>query len=64
MYADDTEINSAVKSEYSAELESSVNSDLCRLKPYFDINRLSLNAQKCEFMLIGTHQSIAKMADG
>ena len=64
MFADDTEINSAAKSECSAELESSVNSDLCKLKQYFYINRLSLNVQKCEIMLIGTHQSIAKMADG
>ena len=28
---------------------------------YIDINRLSLNVHKCEFVLIGTHQSVAKM---
>ena len=42
----------AAKPECSAELED-----------YFDINRLSLNVQKCKFMLIGSHQSITKMAD-
>ena len=63
MFADDMETDSAAKPECSAELESNVNSDLCKVKQYLDINRLSLNVQKCEFMLIGTHQSIAKMAD-
>ncbi len=38
-----------------------INSDLSRLKSYFDINRLSINVTKCEFMQIGTYQSIAKM---
>ena len=61
MFADDTEIDSAAKPECSAELESNVNSDPCRVKQHFDINRLSVNVQKCEFMLIGTNQSIAKM---
>ena len=63
MFADDTEIDSAAKPECSAELESNVNSDPCRVKQYFDINILSANVQKCEFMLIGTNQSIAKMDD-
>ena len=63
MFADDTEIDSATKPECSAELESNVNSDPCRVKQYFDINRLSVNVEKCEFMLIGTNQSIAKMDD-
>ena len=62
MFADDTEIDSAAKPECSAELESNVNSDLCKVKQYFYINILSLNVQKCEFMLIGTYQSIVKMA--
>ena len=46
MFADDTEIDSAAKPECPAELESDVNSDLCKVKQYFDINRLSLNVQK------------------
>ena len=63
MFADDTEIDFAAKPECSAELEFDINSDLCKFKQYFYINRFSLNVQKCEFMLIGTHQSIVKMAD-
>ena len=63
MFADDTEIDSAAKPVCSAQLESNINSDLCKVKQYFDINKLSINVQKCQFMLIGTHQSIAKMAD-
>ena len=55
MSADDTEIDSAAKPECSAELKSNVNSDIYKVKQYFDINRLSLNVHKCEFMLIGTH---------
>ena len=30
---------------------------------YFDVNTLSINVHKWLFILIGTHQSIAKMAD-
>ena len=63
MFADDTDIDSAAKPECSVELESNVNSDLCKVIQYLNINRLSLNVHKCEFFLIGTHQSIAKMAD-
>ena len=37
-------------------LHSTVTSPL-----YIDINRLSLNVHKCEFVLIGTHQSVANM---
>ena len=55
MFADDTEIDSSAKPECSPELESNVNIDLCRVKQYCDINILSLNVQKCEFILIGTH---------
>ena len=42
MFADDTETDSAAKPEYSAELESNVNSDICKVKKYFDINNLAL----------------------
>ena len=63
MFADDTEIDSAAKSECSAELASNVNSDLNKVKQYFDISMLSRNVQKCKFMIIVTHQFIVKMAD-
>ena len=58
-----TEIDSTAKPKWSAELEFNVNSDLCKVKQYFDINILSLIVQKWEIMQIGTHQSIVKMAD-
>ena len=43
MFADDAAIDSAAKHEYSAELETNVNNDLCKVKQYFYINRLSIN---------------------
>ena len=36
MFADDTEIDSAAKPECSTELDSNVNSDLYKVKQYFD----------------------------
>ena len=63
MLVDDMEIDTAAKPVCSSELESNVNIDLCKVKQYFYINRLSLNVQKCEFLLIGIHHSIVKMAD-
>ncbi len=63
MYADDTEINSASKPDCPEKLESNLNSNLCKISEYFNINRLSLNVPKCEFMLIGMYQSLAKMLE-
>ncbi len=63
MYADDTEIESASKPDCPEELENNVNSDLCKISEYFNINRFSLNVPKCEFILIGTYQSLAKMPE-
>ncbi len=51
------------KPEEDIQLENSLNNDLCRLKKYFDVNRLSINVAKCVFMLIGTHQALQKMLD-
>ncbi len=64
MYADDTaECESASKPEDRKELESTINNDLYKVKEHFDTNKLSLNVPKCEFMLIGTYQSLAKVPD-
>lgn len=63
MFADDTEIDSAAKPDQVIELETNLNSDLNRFKSYFDVNRLSLNVPKCEFMLIGTHQALSKVTN-
>ncbi len=62
MFADDTEIEDTCKPDDHSTLENNINSDLSRLKSYFDTNKLSINVTtKCKFMQIGTYQSIAKM---
>ncbi len=63
MYADDTEIDFASKPDCPEELENNLNIDLCKISEYFNINRLSLNVPKCEFMLIGMYQSLAKLPE-
>ncbi len=55
MYANDTEIDSASKPDCPEELENNLNSDLCKISEYFNMNRLSQNVPKCEFMLIGMY---------
>ncbi len=42
-------------------LQKSINDDLSCLKTYFDDNRLSVNLDKCEFMLLGTYQALHKI---
>ncbi len=61
MFADDTEIEDTGKPEDHSTLENNINNDNSRLKSYVDTNRLSINVTKCEFMQIGTYQSIPKM---
>ncbi len=61
MYADDTEMEDSCKPEDSIKLETNLNSDLSRLKEYFDLIRPSINAAKCEFMLIDTYQALKKI---
>ncbi len=61
MYADDTEMEDSCKPEYSIKLETNLNSDLSRLKEYFNLNWLNINVGKCEFMLIGTYQALKKI---
>ncbi len=51
------------KPEDYKKLESTINNDLYKVKEYFDTNKLSLNVPKCEFMLVGTYQSLAKVHD-
>ncbi len=63
MYADDTEIYFASKRDCPEKFENNLNSDLCKISEYFNINRLSLNVPKCEFMLTGTCQILAKMPE-
>ncbi len=63
MYVNNTECDSASKPEDYKQLESTINNDLYKVKEYFDTNKLSLNVPKCEFMLVGTYQSLAKVPD-
>ena len=44
-------------------MENAINEDLNRLETYFENNKLSLNVDKCEFLLIGTHQQLSKCCD-
>ncbi len=57
MYADDIGMEDSCKPENFIKLETNPNSDFSRLKYYFNLNRLSINVAKCEFMLIGTYQA-------
>ncbi len=53
MYSDDTKMEDPCTPEDPIKLETNLNSDLSRLKEYFNLNWLSINVAKCEFMLIG-----------
>ncbi len=46
------------KPEEFDELQKSINDDLSCLKTYIDDNRLNINVDKCEFMLLGTYQAL------
>ena len=63
MYADDTEIEHACEPKQYQILESTIKNDLQKLKTYFNENRLSVNIDKCQFMLIGTYQSLRKIPE-
>ncbi len=63
MYADDTECESASKTENYKELETTINNYFYSVKEYFDTNKLSLNVPKCAFMLVGAYHSLAKVPD-
>ncbi len=61
LFSDDTEMDNAKQPEEFNELQRSINDDLSCLKTYFDDNRLSVNVDKCEFMLLGTYQALRKI---
>ncbi len=58
LFADDTEMDNAKNPEEFDELQKSINDDLSCLKTYFDDNRLRVNVDKCEFMLLRTYQAL------
>ena len=57
MYADDTNIS--FQSNKLDELEDLMNFELGNLKEWLNVNKLSLNVAKTEFMVIGSRQRLA-----
>ncbi len=60
-FADNTEMDNAKHLQEFDELQKSINDHLSCLKTYFDDNRLSVNVDKYEFMLLGTYQALWKI---
>ena len=61
MYADDTSVSIAASS--LPELELALNAELANLREWLNVNKLSLNIAKTEFMLIGSRQRLATTID-
>ena len=61
MYADDTRITYA--GSYLHLIQSSLSHDLEKLSKWLVSNRLTLNATKTEFMLIGSRQRLSTLSD-
>ena len=57
MYADDTNIS--FKSKNLVELQDCMNTELKSLNTWLEVNKLSLNIAKTEFMVIGSRQRLA-----
>ncbi len=60
MYADDTELEHATKTQDIQLMETTINNYLDKLQGYFESNKLSVNVPKCTFVLVGTQQSLEK----
>ena len=61
MYADDTIIS--FQSDKFDELETLMNIEIGKLKEWLNVNKLSLNVAKTEFMVIGSRQRLATFDD-
>ena len=61
MYADDTHIACAGSDLHL--IQSSLSHDLEKLSKWLVSNRLTLNATKTEFMLIGSRQRLSTLSD-
>ena len=61
MYADDTNIT--VHCNTAKDLESKLNSELNNVHKWFIINRLTLNIEKTEYMLIGSRQKLSNLSN-
>ena len=58
MFADDTQIGTASKDFNS--ITETLNNDLANVSEWMAANKLSLNKEKTEFMIIGSHHNIKK----
>ena len=58
MYADDT--NLTVSEWTVTHLEKSLNSELDKVSRWLNANKLSLNVEKTEYMIIGSHKRLTK----
>ena len=61
MYADDT--NLSFSACFPVELQREMVRDLRKLELWLIANKLTLNALKTEYMIIGTRQKIASLSD-
>ena len=59
MYADDTILYYASK-DYS-DLENKINEDLLHVKKWLDQNKLSLNVNKTEYIILGTKNRLKSL---
>ena len=61
MYADDT--NLSICGETAADIEKYLNDELENVHKWLSINKLTLNIDKTEYMIIGSRQRISKIPD-
>ena len=61
MYADDT--NLTVCSDRINNLEEALNSEMKNIHQWLLSNKLTLNIEKTEYMIIGTRQRLAKIQE-
>ena len=60
MYADDTSLSYAAQD--TNRIETCLNEDLDRISTWLSVNKLTLNMNKTEFMLIGSRQKLNTLA--
>ena len=59
LYADDTTFFFAHKDP--SIIESTLNHELSNLQTWFSVNKLLLNTDKCDFMIMGSPQNLSKI---
>lgn len=61
MFADDTNIT--CRGESPADIESKINIDLDNVHNWLTANKLTLNREKTEYMIVGSRQRLKKMSN-